>query len=362
MKNLRSFIVSRETGLLALIAVVLVGAVLMGESLSAYNLQTVALNNTVLMMLALGVAPVIIAGDIDISIAAILALTGVVMAQLWTGGLDIWIAGGLAIVLGAFLGLINGILVVLLDLPSLAVTLGTMGTFTGVAFLILQGRAIINFPSSLLFAGSGIIHGTGVPVATAAALVLLTILSLIIHGTSYGKSLFAVGGGRQAALFSGVAVVRTRLTAFVISGTFSAIAAVFYLGNYDTAQATIGSSELLPAITAVILGGVSAYGGTGTIPGVGIAVVLLIFLENVLGLLGVSGQGQTIAVGILLIIAVGGKKLDRLFKPLRRTASKSNGLTGTDTIDTVPGVHSAQPDSLPARPGLHSFRVEQSNQ
>lgn len=347
MTMLRRFLVSREMGLLALVAIVLVGEVSIGENLNTYNLQTIALNNTVLFLLALGVAPVIIAGDIDISIAATLALTGVVMAQLWSSGLDIWLAGSLAVILGAFLGLINGILVVLLDLPSLAVTLGTMGAFTGIAFLILQGRAIINFPSGLLFLGSGIVQSIHLPVATLVVLAIFVILAFIVHGTSYGKSLFAVGGGRQAALFSGVPVVRTRLIAFVIAGTLSAIAAIFYLGNYDTAQATIASSELLPAITVVILGGVSAYGGTGTIPGVGIAGVLLVFLENLLGFLGVSGQGQTIAVGVLLIVAIGGGKLAELAKPMRWARRQHKGIAVKSTTESKSEQYSPRADTSP---------------
>jgi rhamnose transport system permease protein len=140
---------------------------------------------------------------------------------------------------------------------------------------------------------------------------VLVTLTYLLHFTSFGRSLFAVGGGRRAALFSGVAVTRTRLLAFVLAGILSALAAILYLGNYETAEATIANDQLLPAITAVILGGVSAYGGTGTIPGVAIAIVLLAMLQDSLGLSGVSGQAQTIAVGALLIIAIGGGRLIR---------------------------------------------------
>lgn len=296
-----------EIGLVLLTVLVVIGGeALSGNLLSSYNLQTIALNNTVLACLALGVAPVIIAADIDISIASILALCGVVMAKLWTGGMDIWLAAASAVALGGVLGLVNGIFVVLLDLPALAVTLGTMGAYTGAAFLILQGSAITSFPNGLVTFGSGSIPGTQFPIATAVVLGLVVALSLLLHATSFGKSLFAVGGARQAALFSGIAVGRTRMIAFVMSGLFSGLAAVFYLGNYNTAQATIANDELLPAITAVILGGVSAYGGTGTIPGVAIALVLLALLQGALGLAGISGEAQTIAVGVLLIVAIGG--------------------------------------------------------
>jgi rhamnose transport system permease protein len=295
-----------ETGLLVMIGIVIaVGSATSPGLLSTYNLQTIAINNTVLACLAFGVAPVIIAADIDISVASMLALCGVFMAKLWGGGMDIWLAALLAIGLGGVLGLINGMFVVLLDLPALAVTLGTMGAYTGVAFLILKGSAVVDFPSGLLQLGSGTIAGTQIELSTVVMAGLLVVLTFIVHVSPYGRSLFAVGANRQAALFSGIAVTRTRLLAFVIAGVFAALAAVFYLGNYDTAQANIASDQLLPAITAVILGGVSAYGGTGTIPGVALAVILLALLQSALGLAGVSGQVQTIAVGALLIFAIG---------------------------------------------------------
>jgi rhamnose transport system permease protein len=305
MKRLR--VLKRwESGLLVLLAIVVIGGTLKDSALlGTYNLQTMALNNTVLALLAVGVAPVIITADIDISIASMLALCGVVMAKLWGGGMDIWLAAAVAVALGGVLGAINALFVVVLELPALAVTLGTMGAYTGVAFLILKGQAITNFPTALVTLGSGNIAGTQIPTSAVVVVGLAAALAFVVHFTAYGRSLFAVGANRQAALFSGIPVVRVRMIAFVIAGLFAGLAAVFYLGNYDTAQATIANDQLLPAITAVILGGVSAYGGTGTIPGVVIAVILLALLQSALGLAGVSGQAQTIAIGALLIIAIG---------------------------------------------------------
>lgn len=312
MKRVAGGLLRWETGLVALLAVVMIaGQANAGNLLTTYNLVTIALNGSVLACLALGVASVIIAGDIDISVASILALCGVFMARIWVAGVNIWLAAVLAIVLGALCGLINGFFVVVLDLPALAVTLGTMGAFTGVAFLILGGTAVTGFPNGLVELGSGTVPGSQIPISLLVVVGLIVALSYLVHLTSFGRSLFAVGGGRRAARFSGVAVTRTRLLAFVLAGVLSALAAVLYLGNYQTAEATIANDQLLPAITAVILGGVSAYGGTGTIPGVAIAIVLLAMLQDALGLSGVSGQAQTIAVGALLIIALGGGSLIR---------------------------------------------------
>ena len=296
-----------EIGLCLLIVIVTIGSSTASSNfLSPFNLETMALNATVLGFLALGVAPVIMTGDIDLSVASILALSGVVMAVLWQHGTNIWLAALIAIVLGAALGLVNGLVVVMFELPSLAVTLGSMSTYTGIAFLVLQGNAIINFPAPLVQLGSGGLFGSDFPIATLVLLLFASILAFILHLTGFGKAVFAIGGNRQAARFSGVPVARTRILVYVIAGVFSALAAIFYLGNFDTAQANMAADQLLPAITAVILGGVSAYGGSGTIPGVVLALILLQVLETGLGVAGLSGQEQTISVGVLLIIAISG--------------------------------------------------------
>jgi rhamnose transport system permease protein len=329
-----------EAGLVLLaVVVVLAGQWYTGGlMLSSYNLETAAANSTVMACLALGVAPVIIAGDIDISIAATLSLTGVFMARIWEAGVNIWLAALLAVVLGSFLGLVNGLVVVLLDLPSLAVTLGTLGAYTGASFLILQGNAITGFPSSLTAVGTRNVPGTPVPVAVAIVVGLALALSAVVHGTRFGKSLFAIGGNRRAALFSGIAVSRVRLSAFVLAGVFSAVAAVLYLGDYNTAQATIASDQLLPAITAVILGGVSAYGGTGTIPGVVLAIALLTLLQEALGLHQLSGEAQTMAVGALLVVTIGSRTAIRTATRFRHRARARAAKATSNILGQVDGL------------------------
>jgi rhamnose transport system permease protein len=340
MTSARQICARREVGLIALtLLVIVVGQLTDSALLSGFNLETTAGNNIVLLCLAFGVAPVIMTGDIDISVVGTLSLVGAFMAQMWLDGVEIWLAAALSLVVALLCGFVNGVLVVLLDLPSLAVTLGTMGAFTGISFLILGGSAITEFPSALVTLGSSNLTGTPVPIALIVLIGLGLVLTFAVHDTKFGKSLFAIGGNRRAALFSGIAVNRVRITAFMISGLFAGIGAIFYLGNYDTAQAGMASDQLLPAITAVILGGVSAYGGTGTIPGVAIAAVLLALLQSALGLEGLSGEGQTIAVGVLLIVAMGGGSLLRSIAALARRAragpspgQKSPSIASTDAV------------------------------
>ncbi len=273
------------------------------DFVTSFTLQSLALNATVIGFLALGVAPVIVSGDIDISIAAMLGLCTIVMAEVWQAGVNIWVAALVAVVLGCVLGLANGIFVVLLELPSLAITLGSMGAYTGIAFLILGGSAITSFPSSLITLGSGL-AGNAVPWSTLVLLAVAAVLAFLLHRTTFGRAVFAIGSNKQASRFSGLAVVRTKLLVFVISGFMSGVAAIFYAGYFNTAQGGLGAEDLLPAITVVILGGVSAYGGTGTIPGVVLALFVLGVLQTGLGVLGFSGQEQTIAVGLTLILAL----------------------------------------------------------
>jgi rhamnose transport system permease protein len=312
MARVRRLLLSWEAGLvLLIILVVIIGQSADHDLISSFNLQTTALNNVILLCLALGVAPVIMTSDIDLSVVGTLALSGVVMGDLMAHGTATWLAITIGLAISLVCGLINGLLVVLFDLPALAVTLGTMGAYTGISFLILGGLAITTFPNSVVSFGSSNLSGTQIPFAAVVVLVIALIMAYLVHFTTWGKSLFAVGGSRKAALFSGIAVNRVRITTFVISGLLAGFAGLLFLGNYETAQAGMGASELLPAITAVILGGVSAYGGTGTIPGVVLAAILLALLQSALGLHGFSGEGQTMAVGFLLIIAIGAPPMAR---------------------------------------------------
>ena len=287
---------------------------------TSFTLQSLALNATVIGFLALGVAPVIVSGEIDISVAAMLGLCTIVLAEVWQAGVNIWLAALVSIALGCVLGLLNGIFVVLLELPSLAITLGSMGAYTGIAFLILGGSAITGFPNSLITLGSGL-AANAVPWSTLVLLAAAAVLAFLLHRTTFGRVVFAVGSNKQASRFSGLAVVRTKLLVFVISGCMAGVAAIFYAGYFDTAQGGLGSEDLLPAITVVILGGVSAYGGTGTLLGVVLALFVLGVLQTGLGVLGFSGQEQTIAVGLTLILALAVSAASRVVRARFATAA-----------------------------------------
>jgi rhamnose transport system permease protein len=328
----RRFLLRWEIGLVVLIVLVtILGQAADHDLISSYNLQTTALNSVVLLCLAFGLAPVIMTSDIDLSVVGTLALSGVVMGDLFDHGMSTWLAIAIGLAIALACGVVNGLLVVLFDLPALAVTLGTLGAYTGASFLVLKGLAITTFPNVVVSLGSSNVTGTQIPVPVVILVVICILLTYLMHFTVFGKSVFAVGGNRRAALFSGIAVNRVRILTFVISGFLAGVAGLLFLGNYQTAQAGMGASELLPAVTAVILGGVSAYGGTGTIPGVALAAVLLALLQSALGLHGLSGEGQTMAIGALLIIAIGTPPIARSIRDWNRRR-EARGLEVADVV------------------------------
>ena len=194
--------------------VILVGQATSPGLLSTYNLQTMAINNTVLACLAFGVAPVIIAADIDISIASMLALCGVVMAKLWGGGMDIWLAALVGDRARRGAGARQRVVRGAARPPGVGGDAGNDGGLHRDCVPDPQGSAIVDFPIGLLNLGSGTFAGTQIETSTVVVVGLMLVLTFVVHVSPYGRSLFAVGANRQAALFSGLAVIRTRLVAF----------------------------------------------------------------------------------------------------------------------------------------------------
>jgi ribose/xylose/arabinose/galactoside ABC-type transport system permease subunit len=252
-------------------------------------------------MIALGVMFVIFAGDIDLSVGAMSGFAGVMMAELHLGGMDIWLAVVIAVLVAALIGLIQGLIITYFKLESLLVTLA--------GWFILQSAALAwegavppaGFPGkfkSLL--GTGTVAGS-VPNQLVVFAVLALLATLIVHRTRFGRQLVLVGHNRDAAGYAGVRVSVTRLRAFVLSATFAAIAGMCIAATYNTADDNLGPTLLLPAITAVVLGGVDIFGGAGLVPGVIVASFILGWLTPGLLQDGVSDTWASIAIGVLLL-------------------------------------------------------------
>jgi rhamnose transport system permease protein len=252
-------------------------------------------------LMALGLTLVVIAGEIDISVASTLAVSVVVFADVWDHGLNIWLACLVGLLVGTGLGIVNGILVGILDLPSLAVTLGTLAAYRGLAFVVLGGGGITGFPSDYTRLGIADLGSSPVPIALTIFVAATLVFAVLLHGTRFGRYVYAIGSNREAARFSGIPVNRVRVTLFAISGLMAAAAGLVYASYFATARADAATVALLDVVAAVVLGGVNIFGGSGTILGVFLAVVLIAVLRNGMGLANVGGETQSIVIGALLL-------------------------------------------------------------
>jgi rhamnose transport system permease protein len=254
-------------------------------------------------LMAFGLTFVVVAGEIDISVASVLAASVVCFAQVFAAGANVWVAALVGLVVATVLGLANGALVGLLNLPSLAITLGTMAAYSGLAFVVLSGEGVAEFPSGYSEIGGGYIRNE-LPVALLVFLGVAVVLGVLLHATRFGRYLFAIGSNKEAARLSGIPVTRVRVTVFALSGFMAGIAGVVYVGYFGSARADAAQGSLLDVVTAVVLGGVDIFGGAGSILGVFLAVVLVAEVRNGMQLANLSGDTQNIVIGALLLAAI----------------------------------------------------------
>jgi rhamnose transport system permease protein len=292
------------------VLVLLAGAtILMGGQLSAAFLRSdnvfyIGLNIGEIAIMALPVALIVITGEIDLSVASMLGLSGTVMASLFAHGWSIWPAMLVALAVGAAGGALNGVLVTRVGLPSLAVTIGTLTLFRGIAQIILPNNTVGGFPPSLTKIGIEPIPHTQIPYSAVFFVVLALGAAVLLHATPLGRAIFAIGANQEAAFFSGIRVKRIKLALFVAAGTLSALAGILWTLRFASARYDAGVGLELNVVTIVLLGGISIFGGRGTILGVVLAVAVLATLQSALTLDHVSPQNQQIVIGGLLIASV----------------------------------------------------------
>jgi rhamnose transport system permease protein len=289
-------------GLLA--ATIAYGAGVSPYFLHSTNLFFICLNVGEVAIMALPLTLIVITGEIDLSVASVLGLSGVVMAELFTHGWPIWPAMIAAVVTGAFLGAFNGFLVTRIGLPSLAVTIGTLTLYRGIAQGILPTDTIGGFPTGLASIGVVPIPHTHIPYSIAFFAVLAVVFGVVLHATPLGRAIFAIGAGKEAAFFAGIRVKRIKFWLFVLSGMLSGFAGVLWTLRFASARYDSGVGMELFVVTIVLLGGVSIFGGKGTIAGVVLATAVLGTLQTALTADLVPAQDQNIVVGALLIASV----------------------------------------------------------
>lgn len=291
----------------------------------------VALEVIPVALVALPLALVVITGEIDLSVASVLGLTCTVFGKLWAAGVtSLPVLVGLCLLLGAVLGAVNGVFVTVFGLPSLAVTIGTLALYRGLAYVTLGDKAVANYPVSWTADAIAPIPGLTIPWMVLVVLGLAVVLGVVLHATPVGRGLYAIGNNQEASAFAGIRVARTRFWLFVLTGAASSLAGVFWTFRFASARADNATGLELAAVAAVLLGGVSIFGGRGGIVGVLAAVVLLATLRNALQLADVPANTLTIVTGTLLIASVVGPNLvtmtrDGLRRRRPRTAAASKG-------------------------------------
>ena len=288
----------------ALVLVALLAGVLVDGFASGRNVGFLLLDIVPIALIALPMTLVIVTGEIDLSVASTLGLTSAVMGQLWLSGLALELIMPLCILLGALLGAVNGLFVTRFGLPSLAVTIGTLALYRGLAFVVLGDQAVADFPLAWTDRAIASLGGTSIPQAVVPVVVLAVLFGVLLHATPIGRGLYATGNNEQAAAFAGIGVGRTKFWLFVATGAVSALAGVFWTLRYASARADNGNGLELAVVAAVLLGGVSIFGGRGGLVGVLAGVLLLGTLRNALQLADVPADALTIVTGGLLILSV----------------------------------------------------------
>ena len=276
-------------------------------------------------VMALPMTLIIIAGEIDLSVASTLGLASAVMGETWAAGWPLWLCIATALVVGALCGLLNGLLVTRVGLPSLVVTLGTLALYRGLAYVVLGDQAISNYPRAFARFGFNTIPGTHLPWTVLVFLPLLAIFAVLLHRSWIGRQVYAIGNNQEAARFSAVRVDRIKLSLFVASGLLAALAGVMFTARVSSSRADNAQGFELDVIAAVLLGGVSIFGGRGTILGVALSLAIIATLRNVLNLNSSNPELQSIAVGSLLILSVLGPNLARRLRDRAQTGGRIAG-------------------------------------
>jgi rhamnose transport system permease protein len=305
--------VSRLRGLLArwevFLLLVLIGTMICGAHVSRYfltssNISIALAGMAPTAVVALPMTLIIVTGEIDISVGSIVGLCASIMAVSMEHGLPVQLAMLAGIVVGMLAGLVNGLIVVYAALPSLVVTIGTLALFRGIAQIVLNERGVSGFPEWYQNIGFGMIGSTPIPWSSLIFILLFVGFAVFLQATHWGRGLYAIGNNLTAARFSGINVKRAILGVFIASGTMSSFAAIILTAYLASARSDTAVGLELPVITAVVLGGVNIFGGAGTMPGVLIALLVLAFVQNALGLAGVTPEEQKIVTGSVLIVTL----------------------------------------------------------
>ncbi len=288
---------------------VLCATLILGTHVSRYfatssNISIALASITPVAIVALPMTLVIVTGEIDISVGSIVGLCATSMAVCLEHKFSVELAMVVGLLVGTLAGLVNGLIIVGFGLPSLVVTIGTLALYRGIAQSMRQEHGVSSFPDWYQSLGFGTIGSGPVPWSSLLFLALFGAFAIFLHVTRWGRAIYAIGNNREAARYSGIDVRRTILGVFVASGAVSAVAAIVLTAYLASARSDTAMGLELPVITAVVLGGVNIFGGSGTLPGVLIGLLVLAFVQNAFGLAGMTPEEQEIVTGSVLVMTL----------------------------------------------------------
>lgn len=305
--RLRSFLLRQEV-ILLIISLLAVMFLAFGSDrfLTTDNLLNQGRLLTEIGLVALSMTFIIITGGIDLSVGSILGLCAIVLGVMWDPkgafAFPLEVAVLICLLVGIVAGFVNGLIIVRLGVPPLITTLATLALYRGLAEGISQARSVRGYPEEFYVLGQG--EFLGVPTQLWVLLIFCIITAVVLSRTVFGRATYAIGNNELGARFSGLPVGRYKILIYTFSGFMAALAAWIFVSRVSTTRSDMGSGLELDAIAAVVLGGTSIFGGSGSIIGTIIGFILIQLLKNGLALSGVTTDGTIVVIGTVLILAI----------------------------------------------------------
>lgn len=303
MKSIKKFLLVNKPLVGLFIFSILIG-IINPRFFDIGNFMNIFRQTSVNAIIAVGMTLVILTAGIDLSVGSILAITGAIGALLLKSGMFDIFAILLMLILGGLFGMLNGVAISKLKLQPFIVTLVSMTMLRGFTLVVSDGRPISIGEQSEFFSAIGNGYLLGIPIPVILMLLIFLFMNYTLKNTRFGRYVYAIGGNEEATILSGINTAKYKTFAYILSGIFSALAAVIITSRLSSAQPTAGNTYELDAIAAVVLGGTSLAGGVGSIGGTLIGALIIGVLSNALNLLEVTSYYQTIVKGLVIFVAV----------------------------------------------------------
>jgi ribose transport system permease protein len=293
----------KEIGIFsALVLLCLVIALANSAFYSADNLINLLRQTSYVVIIAIFTTMVIIIGGLDLSVGSVIGLSGIVVAIFLQLGVPIYLSIIFALLAVAIIGALNGVLIVLVQIPSLIVTLGTLYIARGICNGITKGVPVYPLPDAFSVIGNGTLFS--IPYSVYFVILVAVILSYVLNNTTFGRSIYAIGGNEETARLSGIRVKKIKIIVYILSSISAAIAGVIMTSRIESAQTSLGTGWELTVISSAVIGGTSMLGGSGTVLGAVLGATLMSVISNGMIIMNVSVYWQSIAIGAIIILAV----------------------------------------------------------